>query len=143
MEVLPLIILRRKFVDQQTFGFCGRVPECLLNYCCTFTISVPYKVIIIAPKSGSKESVVMDKVFNLYDLINGHKAFSGDVIIDDIPGMTVGLKLRNAKKMGYPFIILFGKESINSVIELYDYKSMIKIPIDQVLVHLKSINISA
>ena len=104
---------------------------------------VPYKVIIIAPKSGSKESVVMDKVFNLYDLINGHKAFSGDVIIDDIPGMTVGLKLRNAKKMGYPFIILFGKESINSVIELYDYRSMIKIPIDQVLVHLKSINISA
>ena len=34
---LPLIKLLRKFVDQQTFGFCGRVLECLLNYDCTCT----------------------------------------------------------------------------------------------------------
>ena len=46
MVVLPLIILRRKFVDQQTFGFCGRVLECLLNYDCTCTTSVSYKAII-------------------------------------------------------------------------------------------------
>ena len=68
----------------------------------------PFKVMIIAPKEGSKEYVAMDQVFRLYDQLNNSNMFFNDVIIDDRPGVTVGKKLRDAKKTGYTgFYVLY------------------------------------
>lgn len=106
---------------------------------------VPFKVVILAPKEGSKEVSVMDQVFHLYDHLNSHQDFSNDVIIDDRPDLTVGKKLRDAKKTGYPFIVLFGKSSIdplNPVVELHQYEEMIKLPVNQVMYHFESINVN-
>ena len=38
---------------------------------------------------------------------------SSDVMLDDRERLTVGRKLREAKKTGYPFIVLFGKKCID------------------------------
>ena len=103
----------------------------------------PFKVMIIAPKDGSKESVAMDQVFQLYDQLNNSNMFFNDVIIDDRPGITVGKKLRDAKKTGYPWVILFGKDCIhptNPVVELHDYEDSISVAVNQILYHFESIN---
>ena len=103
----------------------------------------PFKVMIIAPKEGSKEFVAMDQVFRLYDQLNNSNMFFNDVIIDDRSGVTVGKKLRDAKKTGYPWVILFGRDCIhptNPVVELHDYEDTISVPVNQILYHFESIN---
>jgi prolyl-tRNA synthetase len=102
----------------------------------------PFKMAILAPKGGSKEASAVDNVFKLYDQMNNTARFNNDVIIDDRDKLTVGKKLREAKRIGYPYIVLYGKESIDSqnpVIELHNRDEVIKLPISQVLYHFESL----
>ena len=102
---------------------------------------VPYKIAILAPKAGSKEDIATPEVFKLYDQLVNQNEYENDVIIDDRPSITVGKKLRDAKKLGYTYVILFGKECIdanNPVIELYHKNEMLKMPANQVLFHLEN-----
>ena len=105
---------------------------------------VPYKVAILAPKGGSKEEAAISEVYKLYDQLVHREEFKDDVIIDDRVGMTVGKKLREAKKIGYTYIVLFGKECIdktNPVIEFYGGQDeVLKLGVNQVLYHLEQIN---
>lgn len=50
------------------------------------------------------------------------KPFFSDVVLDERPTATIGKKLLEAKKVGYPFIIVAGKSSTNPVplFELHD-----------------------
>ena len=50
------------------------------------------------------------------------RSFSQDVILDDRGSTTIGKKLMEAKRVGYPYIVVVGKKSIEQVplIELYD-----------------------
>ena len=104
---------------------------------------VPFKVAILAPKGGSKEDVATADVYKLYDQLVHREEFKDEVIIDDRVGMSVGKKLREAKKIGYTYIILFGKECINEtnpVIEFYGGQDeVLKLPVNQVLYHLEQI----
>ena len=104
---------------------------------------VPFKVAILAPKGGSKEDVATANVYKLYDQLVHREEFKDEVIIDDRVGMTVGKKLREAKKIGYTYVILFGKECINEtnpVIEFYcGQDEVLKLPVNQVLYHLEQI----
>ena len=84
---------------------------------------VPFSACVICPKAGSREESVMPFVHELYDTLVEQKGiFHDDVVLDDRDNATVGRKLRDAYKMGYSYIILFGKESIdenNPLIELH------------------------
>ena len=85
----------------------------------------PYSVAILAPKRGSKEHTKgMSEAVDLYDHLDA-ELFLNDVIMDDRDNITVGKKLREAKKVGYSFLILFGKECTNDpcVVEVYDVMS--------------------
>ena len=41
--------------------------------------------------------------------------FSDDVLVDDRGSLTVGKKLMEAKKTGYPYIVVVGKRSVEPV----------------------------
>ena len=104
---------------------------------------VPYQILIVAPKAGSKEFTAYDQVIKLYDQLESRSEFRNDVIIDDRPNYTVGKKLREAKQTGYSHIILFGKDCIseqNPVVELHSGKEeMIKLPVNQVMYHFETL----
>lgn len=44
--------------------------------------------------------------------MNDGGRFSGDVILDDRSSLTVGKKLLEAKRTGYPYIVVVGKKSV-------------------------------
>lgn len=101
----------------------------------------PFKVAILAAKEGSKEaSSAGNNALLLYDQLNRH--LPNDVILDDRGKLSVGKKLKEAKKSGFPYIILFGKESARDepVIELFEPgdNEALKVPLHQVLNHLES-----
>lgn len=84
----------------------------------------PFSACVICPKLGSREASAMDPAYELYDQLNDPLTglFRHDVILDDRNKISVGKKLRDAYKLGYPYIILFGKSSIdqtNPQVELH------------------------
>jgi len=72
----------------------------------------PYSVCVIAPKSGSKEESALASAYYLAHQLNDSGRFSGDVILDDRSSLTVGKKLLEAKRTGYPYIVVVGKKAI-------------------------------
>ena len=83
----------------------------------------PFSVVILAPKGGSKQTAAGDILEIVHDAVD--KIFKNDVILDDRDKLSVGKKLREAKKTGYPYIVLFGKKSIEAdpKIELHNVNS--------------------
>ena len=80
----------------------------------------PFSLAILAPKGGSKEAEA--GAWLLQEICQGAESLLGeDVMLDDRAKLTVGKKLREAKKTGYPFIILFGKKCLDQdpMLELY------------------------
>ena len=107
---------------------------------------VPFSVCVICPKAGSREAIAMTHVLELYAQLNAQTGlFPNDVILDDRDKVTVGKKLRDAYKIGYTYIILFGKDCIdpnNPEVELHcplhygeneNNKQMAKIPLANVI----------
>ena len=83
----------------------------------------PYSVCVICPKTGSREETAIKLANELCNQLNDVETglFPDDVILDDREKVTVGRKLRDACKIGYSYIILFGKSStdIDPEIELH------------------------
>ena len=76
-------------------------------------LMVPFSVCVITPKTGSREAASINCANELYHQLNAENGlFPDDVILDDREKITVGKKLRDACKLGYSYIILFGKSSI-------------------------------
>ncbi len=109
----------------------------------------PYKIAILAPKKGSKEAAATENVFKLYDQLDAKPAFKDDVIIDDRDKLTIGKKLREAKMSGYTWVLVFGKNCIDSsdaTVELHTSTSesvdeeVLDLPVNQVLSHFETIH---
>ncbi len=104
---------------------------------------VPFKTIILAPQKGWVEYAANDDAERLYEVLNS-EVFLDDVVIDDREHISVGKKLREAKKTGYPFIILFGKDSIDpdqpkvEVYDVYNGDKMEKMSIENAISFLRS-----
>ena len=71
----------------------------------------PFSVAILAPKGGSKEEAASNLLQQVIDKVG--LIFKDDFIVDNRAKLTIGKKLRDAKKTGYPYIILFGKKCID------------------------------
>ena len=71
---------------------------------------VPFTACILVPKPGSREEAAGGSAMaiDFYDALNSD-VFPQDVALDDRDRMTVGRKLREARKTGCRFIVLFGK----------------------------------
>lgn len=75
----------------------------------------PYKACIITPKHGSKEEAASGLTQGLYDLIECHSAFKNDVIVDDRTNLSIGRRIQEAKRIGYPLIIVIGKKAVEDI----------------------------
>ena len=74
---------------------------------------VPFSACVICPKPGSREASAMKDAHALYDVLNAN-VFPDDVLLDERDKMTVGKKLRDAYKTGYTYVVLFGKDCVQS-----------------------------
>ncbi|XP_066981482.1 probable proline--tRNA ligase, mitochondrial isoform X1 [Macrobrachium rosenbergii] len=78
-------------------------------------VIAPYKVCIISPKRGSKEANAASWVNFLANTIGSIEGFHDDIIIDDRDTFTIGKRVMEAKKVGYPIIIVVGKSACELV----------------------------
>jgi prolyl-tRNA synthetase len=86
----------------------------------------PYKVCILPPKEGSKEEAVVKNLGDeMYQSLSTSTSLSNDVILDDRTHMTIGKRLKECKKLGFPFIIVIGSKSIesNPTVEVHNLRA--------------------
>ncbi|CAM1309055.1 PARS2 (predicted), partial [Pycnogonum litorale] len=81
---------------------------------------VPYEICIVPPKMGSKEAASSLMADHLYDVLSS--IFPNDVIIDDRTNLSIGRRVLDAKRLGFPFVIVCGKHTLETLpkIELND-----------------------
>ncbi|XP_069682738.1 probable proline--tRNA ligase, mitochondrial isoform X2 [Periplaneta americana] len=77
----------------------------------------PFIICIIPPKEGSKESEVAHLAEELYHKLNSIDVFRNNVIIDDRCHMTIGKRLFESRRVGYPFIVVIGRKALQLVPE--------------------------
>jgi prolyl-tRNA synthetase len=68
-------------------------------------------------QEGSKESAVAHLAEELYHRLNSIDSFRNDLIIDNRCNMTIGRRLFEAQRTGYPFIVVIGKKALHPVPE--------------------------
>ncbi|XP_044745930.1 probable proline--tRNA ligase, mitochondrial [Coccinella septempunctata] len=83
----------------------------------------PYSVLIIPPKADSHEdSASKNNLELLYSSLNQIIHLEGEVLVDDRSSMTIGRRHMQAKRCGYPFILVIGKKILENppLYELHD-----------------------
>ncbi|ELK26757.1 Putative prolyl-tRNA synthetase, mitochondrial [Myotis davidii] len=77
------------------------------------SLLAPYQVCLIPPKKGSKEEVAAELTGQLYDHISeAVPQLRGEILLDDRTHLTIGNRLKDANKFGYPFVIIAGKRAL-------------------------------
>ncbi|KAM4872286.1 putative proline--tRNA ligase, mitochondrial [Thomomys bottae] len=77
------------------------------------SLLAPYQVCLIPPKRGSKEAEAAELTGCLYDHITGAvPQLHREVVLDDRTHLTIGNRLKDANKLGYPFVIITGKRAL-------------------------------
>lgn len=76
----------------------------------------PYRVCIIGPKRGSKEISALPWQEALASaIIQRLPAMHDDIILDDRDSLTIGKRVAEARRTGYPLIIVAGKRALEDV----------------------------
>lgn len=69
----------------------------------------PFKVLIIPPKEGSKEEKsAKHSAEEVYRLFESHDSLKGEIIVDDRLSTTIGKRLKDAQKLGIPYVLVIG-----------------------------------
>ncbi|XP_012577497.1 PREDICTED: probable proline--tRNA ligase, mitochondrial [Condylura cristata] len=77
------------------------------------SLLAPYHVCLIPPKKGSKEEAAAELTGNLYDhLTEVVPQLRGEVLLDDRTHLTIGNRLKDADKLGYPYVVIAGKRAL-------------------------------
>ncbi|XP_068095117.1 probable proline--tRNA ligase, mitochondrial isoform X2 [Hyperolius riggenbachi] len=74
----------------------------------------PYQICLITPKKGSRETAALSAAEELYDSICAVPRMRDEVVLDDRDHHTIGKRVREAKMMGYPYIVVAGKRALES-----------------------------
>ncbi|XP_064617171.1 probable proline--tRNA ligase, mitochondrial [Liolophura sinensis] len=74
----------------------------------------PYQVLIIPQKAGYKAGVCLDLAECLSDRLSLNAALTNEVVIDDRTQMTIGKRLYEAKRLGFPYIVVAGKTALQT-----------------------------
>lgn len=79
----------------------------------------PYTVCIIPPKAGSREEAMSELVCDLYYRLHNRNI---DAIVDDRNDHTIGKRMMEARRTGYPFVVVVGKHSakLSSPVEVHN-----------------------
>lgn len=73
----------------------------------------PYQVCVLPPKKGSKADEASTLAENIpRRLGEALPCLKGEVILDDRTNMTVGKRLRDAKRLGYPYVVVAGQGAL-------------------------------
>ncbi|KAJ8945695.1 hypothetical protein NQ318_012414 [Aromia moschata] len=95
----------------------------------------PYNVIILPPKSGSKEESTMKGVAEkLYsDLEAQIPSLKDNVLLDDRVSLTIGRRQVDARRVGYRYMIVINQKAAEHppLFELYDAKENIRVYLSQ------------
>lgn len=75
----------------------------------------PFTCCIITPKKGSKEENVKRWVSPLLENFSDIPLLKDNVIVDDRDWMTLGKRVMEARRVGYPLVIVLGKKAANDV----------------------------
>ncbi|NWU95369.1 SYPM protein, partial [Upupa epops] len=72
----------------------------------------PYQLCLIPPKKGSKEeeqegAAQLERVYD--NLAEALPHLTGDLVLDDRTQLTIGKRLKDANKLGYPYVVIAGK----------------------------------
>ncbi|XP_071166560.1 probable proline--tRNA ligase, mitochondrial isoform X1 [Mytilus edulis] len=73
----------------------------------------PYQICIIPQMKGYMEDKFMELSNKLYDEIVAVPNLRGEVVIDDRTKFTVGNRLSQANRLGYPYVVVIGKSAID------------------------------
>ncbi|KRY58784.1 putative proline--tRNA ligase, mitochondrial [Trichinella britovi] len=73
----------------------------------------PYKVCVIPPKNGSREYPATPMALHLAEQLSSLANFNEEIVYDDRTHQTVGARLRDAKRRGYPYVIVANKTVFN------------------------------
>lgn len=75
------------------------------------SLIAPYQLCFIPPKRGSKEEeegvTLLEQVYD--DLTEALPHLNGDLVMDDRTQLTIGKRLKDANKLGYPYVVVAGK----------------------------------
>uniref|UniRef100_A0A665VFK5 Probable proline--tRNA ligase, mitochondrial n=1 Tax=Echeneis naucrates TaxID=173247 RepID=A0A665VFK5_ECHNA len=73
----------------------------------------PYQVCVLPPKKGSKVeegAVLADNL--VHTLVEALPHLRGEVLLDDRTQMTIGKRLKDAGKLGYPYVVVVGESAL-------------------------------
>lgn len=73
----------------------------------------PYQVCVLPPKKGSKTEEASALAENIaHSLGQTLPCFKGEVVLDDRTNMTIGKRLKDAKRLGYPYVVVVGQGAL-------------------------------
>lgn len=78
------------------------------------SLIAPYQICLIPPKKGSKEMAASSVAEELYDAICAAPRMRNEAVLDDRDHLTIGKRVKEAHKMGYPYVIVVGKKALES-----------------------------
>ncbi|NWU77672.1 SYPM protein, partial [Onychorhynchus coronatus] len=77
------------------------------------SLIAPYQLCFMPPKRGSKEeeegAARLEQVYN--HLAEALPHLAGDSVLDDRTHLTIGKRLKDANKLGYPYVVIAGKRA--------------------------------
>ncbi|KAK5650555.1 hypothetical protein RI129_001584 [Pyrocoelia pectoralis] len=102
----------------------------------------PYTVIIIPPKEGSKEEGVIHHLTEkVYALLETLPFLQNNILVDDRIQMTIGRRMIDARRVGYPFTIVIGSKCMEEkpIFELVDLQKNLTLNLyeEQLLLYLR------
>ncbi|XP_054836745.1 probable proline--tRNA ligase, mitochondrial isoform X2 [Eublepharis macularius] len=78
------------------------------------SLIAPYQVCFIPPKRGSKEEKGAALLEALYDSVaEAVPHLKDEIVLDDRTHLTIGKRLKDANKLGYPYVIIGGKKALD------------------------------
>lgn len=81
----------------------------------------PFKVCLIPPKKGSKEETLVEPwLHRLEDEVSKLSSVGSEVVVDDRTSLTIGKRLLDAKKTGYPVVVVIGPKAADEGAELFE-----------------------
>lgn len=86
----------------------------------------PFTVCILPPKEKSKESPAAHFTDAFIEMLNERNI---DFIVDDRTNLTIGRRILDAKRTGYPYLIIIGKNSVQSspLFEVHDLNNKLEL----------------
>lgn len=78
------------------------------------SLIAPYQVCLIPPKKGSKEDRGAVLLEDLCDsIVEAVPQLKEEVVLDDRTQLTIGKRLKDANRLGYPYVIIGGKKMLD------------------------------